>query len=216
MPSAESLALREQFATPQQQRETATVGMWVFLATEVMFFGGLFAAFAVYRMYYTRGFLEGSHGMTLIIGSVNTAVLFTSSLTMSLAIVAISKGNQVRTYLLLLLTALIGLIFLSLKFTEYFLHYQDHKVPGIWFESHDPQAGPEQLFYLFYFAMTGLHVVHLSIGIGLTITMAVRTVLGRFNGYYHTAIDMVGLYWHFVDIIWLFLFTIFYVPGFRK
>lgn len=216
MPSAESLALREQFSTPQQQRDTATVGMWFFLATEVMFFGGLFAAFAIYRMYYAQGFLEGSHGMTLLIGSVNTAVLFTSSLTMSLAIASISRGKQVQTYILLVTTALIGVLFLVLKLTEYFLHYQDHKVPGIWFESHAPQAGPEQLFYIFYFAMTGLHVIHLSIGIGLATTMAVRTALGRFNTFYHTAIDIVGLYWHFVDIIWVFLFTIFYVPGFRK
>lgn len=216
MPSAESLALREQYSTPQQQRETSTVGMWIFLATEVMFFGGLFAAFAVYRMYYTQGFLEGSHGMTLLIGSINTAVLFTSSLTMSLAIHSISQNRQARTYLLLIATVLIGLIFLTLKFTEYFLHYQDHKVPGVWFNSSAPQAGPEQMFYVFYFVMTGLHVIHLSIGIGLVAILAVRTALGRFNGYYHTAIDIAGLYWHFVDIIWIFLFTIFYVPGFRR
>ena len=215
MSSAGSLALREQFSTPQQQRDTATVGMWIFLATEVMFFGALFAAYAVYRMYYTVGFQEGSRGMTLIIGSVNTAVLLTSSFTMSLAIHAISKGKQARTYILLLLTASLGLLFLSLKFTEYFLHYQEHKVPGIWFESHDPQAGPEQLFFVFYFAMTGLHVIHLSIGIGLAVIMAVRTALGRFNVYYYTAIEMLGLFWSFVDIIWIFLFTIFYVPGFH-
>jgi cytochrome c oxidase subunit 3 len=211
----ESLALREPYSTPQQQRDTATIGMWVFIATEVMFFGGLFAAFAIYRMYYTQGFLEGSRGMTLVIGTVNTAVLIVSTLTMSLAIHAISQGNQVRTYWLLLLTALIGLVFIALKFTEYFIHYSEHKVPGIWFESHDPQAGPEQLFYVFYFAMTGLHVIHLSIGIGLVSVMAMRTALGRFNQNYHTAIDVVGLYWHFVDIIWGFLFAIFYIPGFR-
>ena len=216
MPSAESLALREQYSTPQQQRETSTVGMWIFLATEVMFFGGLFASFAVYRMYYTQAFLAGSHGMTLLIGSINTAVLFTSSLTMSLAICSISENKQARTYVLLIVTALLGMIFLALKFTEYFLHYQAHKAPGIWFDSSAPQAGHEQLFYVFYFAMTGLHVIHLSIGIGLVTVLAVRTALGRFNAFYHTAIDIAGLYWHFVDIIWIFLFTIFYVPGFQK
>ena len=216
MPSAQSLALREQYSTPEQQRETSTLGMWIFLATEVMFFGGLFASFAVYRMYYTQAFLEGAHGMTLVIGSINTAVLFTSSLTMSLAIHSISQNRQARTYVLLIVTALIGLVFLTLKFTEYYLHYQDHKVPGFWFESRAPQAGPEQMFYVFYFLMTGLHVVHLSIGIGLVAVLAVRTALGRFNAFYHTAIDVAGLYWHFVDIIWIFLFTIFYIPGFRK
>ena len=215
MSSAKALALREQFGTPQQQRDTATVGMWMFLATEVMFFGALFTAFAVYRMYYTEGFLEGSREMTRTIGAVNTAVLFTSSLTLSLAIHAISKGKQVRTYVLLLVTVLIGMLFLGLKFTEYFLHYQEHKVPGIWFESSSPHAGAEQLFFIFYFTMTGLHAIHLSIGCGLVLTMAVRTAMGRFNSEYHTAIDMVGLYWHFVDIIWTFLFTIFYIPGFH-
>jgi cytochrome c oxidase subunit 3 len=212
---AEALALREPFSTPQHQRDTAMLGMWVFIATEVLFFGGLFVAFAVYRMYYTQGFLEGSRGMTLVIGTINSAVLIASTFTMSLAIHAIQHNKQLRCYLLLLITALIGLVFLALKFTEYFIHYQEHKVPGIWFESHDPQAGPEQLFYIFYFAMTGLHAIHLSIGCGLVTTMAVRTALGRFNGNYHTAIDVTGLYWHFVDIIWGFLYAIFYIPGFR-
>jgi cytochrome c oxidase subunit 3 len=212
----ESLALREQFGTPKQQRDAAALGLWVFLATEVLFFGGLFVGFAVYRMYYTQGFLEGSREMTLTIGAVNTAVLITSSFTMSLAVHGISEGKQVRTYILLLTTAFIGMVFLALKFLEYFLHYQDHKVPGIWFESNSPQAGPEELFFVYYFTLTGLHAVHLSIGIGMTGIMAVRTAMGRFNRRYHTAIDMVALYWHFVDIIWAFLFAILYVPGFGK
>ncbi len=216
MASSESLALREQFGTPQQQRDTSTVGMWVFLATEVMFFGGLFAGYAAYRMYYTQGFLEGSRDMTLLIGSVNTAVLFTSCLTMSLAVKSISQGKQARTYWLLITTAAIGMVFLALKFTEYYLHYQDRKVPGIWFESSKPQSSGEELFMVYYFAMTGLHVIHLSIGIGVAVTMAVRTALGRFNARYHTPIEVLSLFWHFVDIIWSFLFAIFYVPGFHK
>lgn len=215
MSKAASLALREPYSTPQQQRDTATLGMWVFLATEVLLFGALFAAFAIYRMYYTQGFLEGSRGMTLGIGTVNTAILIASTLTMSLAIQAISQGRQMRTYVLLLVTAAIGMIFLALKFTEYFLHYQEHKVPGIWFESKQPEAGPEQLFFIFYFVMTGLHAIHLSIGIGLVTTVAIRTALGRFDANYHTAVDVVGLYWHFIDIIWGFLYAIFYLPGFR-
>lgn len=215
MSKAASLALREPYSTPQQQRDTATLGMWVFLATEVLFFGALFAAFAIYRMYYTQGFLEGSRGMTLGIGTVNTAILIASTLTMSLAIQAIGQGRQMRTYVLLLVTAAIGMIFLALKFTEYFLHYQEHKVPGIWFESKQPEAGPEQLFFIFYFVMTGLHAIHLSIGIGLVTIVAIRTALGRFDANYHTAVDVVGLYWHFIDIIWGFLYAIFYLPGFR-
>jgi cytochrome c oxidase subunit 3 len=213
--STESLALREQFGTPRQQRDTATLGMWVFLATEVLFFGALFASYAVYRMYYTDAFLEGSREMTLVIGSVNTAVLLTSSLTMSLAIRAISDGRQLRCYLLLILTAVIGLGFIALKFTEYFIHYQEHKVPGIWFESSSPNAAHEELFFIFYFALTGMHVIHMSVGIGAVAVIAIRTSLGRFNAGYHTPVDILGLYWHFVDIIWTFIFAIFYVPGFH-
>ncbi len=126
--------LREQFGTPEQQRETATVGMWVFLATEVMLFGALFTAFAVYRMYNIRGFNEGSADMNIVLGSINTAVLITSSLTMALSIYSAALGKMVRTYWLLLTTALIGLVFLAIKFTEYYLHYKMHKAPGIWFE----------------------------------------------------------------------------------
>lgn len=214
--SSESLALREQFGTPQHQRDTSTVGMWVFLATEVMFFGGLFAGFAVYRMYYTQGFLEGARDMTLTIGSVNTAVLFTSCLTMSLALKAISQGRQLRTYTLLLTTAAIGLCFIALKFLEYYLHYEDRKVPGIWFESSQPYSRAEQLFLIYYFVMTGLHVIHLSIGVGICLVMAVRTAIGRFTANWHTPLEMLGLFWHFVDIVWCFLFAIFYVPGFHR
>jgi cytochrome c oxidase subunit 3 len=189
--------------------------MWMFMGTEVMFFGGLFTAYAIYRMYYTLGFQEGSQEMTLLIGTINTVVLFTSCLTMSLAIHAISKGKQARCYWLLLLTAVIGLLFLALKFLEYFLHYDEHKVPGIWFESHKPEAPAEQLFFFFYFALTGLHAIHLSIGIGLVVVMAVRTAMGRFSSEYHTPISIVGLYWHFVDVIWTFLYAILYIPGFH-
>ncbi len=208
--------LREQFGTPEQQRDTVTVGMWIFLATEVMFFGALFGAFSVYRMYYTRGFNEGSADMNIVLGSINTAVLLTSSLTMALSIYSAALGKMVRTYGLLLLTALIGLGFLAIKFTEYYQHYQAHKVPGIWFESSSPQAGAIQLFYVFYFIMTGLHAVHMTIGIVLVALYAFRTAAGQFDSEYHTPLEALGLYWHFVDIVWIFLFAIFYISGLHK
>jgi cytochrome c oxidase subunit III len=214
--SPETLALREQFATADQQRDTSTVGMWIFLATEVMFFGGLFAGFAVYRMYYTQGFAEGSAEMEIVLGAINTAVLITSSLTMALSVYSISIGKQLRTYLLLLATALIGLAFLAIKFTEYYLHYQHHKVPGIWFESASPNHGAIELFFVYYFCMTGLHAIHMIIGISLVVLFAFRTAMGRFNAEYHTPITILGLYWHFVDIVWVFLFAIFYISGLHK
>ena len=211
--SPSELMLREQFGTPEQQRETATVGMWIFLATEVMLFGGLFAAFTIYRMYYTAGFDEGSAEMEIVLGSVNTAVLITSSLTMALSIYSAALGKMVRTYYLLLTTAAIGLVFLAIKFTEYYLHYQDHKVPGVWFESSSPHAAAVQMFFVFYFIMTGLHAIHMTIGICLVVFFAWRTAAGSFNAEYYTPLEVVGLYWHFVDIIWVFLFAIFYISG---
>ncbi len=208
--------LREQYGTPEQQRETVTVGMWIFLATEVMFFGGLFTAFSVYRLSYTRGFNEGSADMNILLGAINTAVLITSSLTMALAIRSAALGKQVRTYLLLLATAFIGIVFLAIKFTEYYQHYQMHKAPGVWFESNRPEAAAIELFYVFYFAMTGLHAVHMTIGIGLVFLFAFRTAAGSFNSEYHTPLEALGLYWHFVDIVWVFLFAIFYISGLHK
>ncbi len=208
--------LREQYGTPEQQRETVTVGMWIFLATEVMFFGGLFAAFSVYRLSYARGFNEGSADMNILLGAINTAVLITSSLTMALAIRSAALGKQVRTYLLLFATALIGIVFLAIKFTEYYQHYQMHKAPGVWFQSDSPEAAAIELFYVFYFAMTGLHAVHMTIGIGLVCLFAFRTAAGSFNSEYHTPLEALGLYWHFVDIVWVFLFAIFYISGLHK
>jgi cytochrome c oxidase subunit III len=208
--------LREQYATPEQQRSAVTVGMWIFLATEVMLFGGLFTAFAVYRMYYTRGFNEGSADMNILLGSINTAVLLTSSLTMALAIHAAAANRTLRSYYLLLLTAVIGVAFIAIKFTEYYQHYEMHKVPGIRFESTSPQAGAMQLFYIFYFIMTGLHAIHMSIGIVLVVLFAFRTAVGQFNQEYHTPLEALGLYWHFVDIVWIYLFAIFYISGLHK
>ncbi len=205
--------LREQYATPEQQRETVTAGMWIFLATEVMFFGGLFTAFSVYRMYNTHAFNEGSADMNILLGSINTAVLITSSLTMALSIRSAAMGKSFRTFWFLIATAIIGLVFLGIKFTEYYQHYQMHKAPGVWFESDKPDAGAIQLFYIFYFAMTGLHAVHMTIGIVLVLLYALRTALGSFNSEYHTPLEALGLYWHFVDIVWIFLFAIFYISG---
>lgn len=214
--SPSSLALREPYGSPEHQRETSTLGMWIFLATEVMFFGGLFAGFAVYRMYYTRGFTEGSAEMEIVLGAVNTAVLITSSLMMALSVYSISVGNQLRTYLYLLATVFFGLIFLAIKFTEYYIHYKHHDVPGIWFDNVGPDAGARELFFVYYFCMTGLHAIHMIIGISMVLVVAVRTSLGRFNAHYHTPITVIGLYWHFVDIVWVFLFAIFYIPGLHR
>ncbi len=213
MSEALTLELREQFATPAQQRETASVGMWIFLASEIMMFGGLFLSFTVYRLSHANAFNIGSSEMTLVIGSVNTAVIICSSFTMALAVYSMGAGHQKRTVFLLLLSMFIGVIFLSLKFTEYFIHYDEHKVPGLWWEHGGPDAGQIQMFYVYYFILTGLHVIHMSIGLCLLFWVFIRTLLGHFNTEYYTPLEMVGIYWSFVDCIWIFLYAILYIPG---
>jgi cytochrome c oxidase subunit 3 len=208
-----TLALREQFATPRQQRDSAAAGMWVFLVTEVMLFGGLFMAYTVYRLAAPQAFDVGSAGMEIVMGAVNTAVLICSSFSMALAVYNSELGKQRMVALFLALTIIIGAIFLGIKFTEYYHHYLDHKVPGIWFEGGGANAPRVQMFYVFYFIMTGLHATHMLIGIGVLFALLVRTLMGTFSAEYHTPIEMGGLYWHFVDIVWVFLYAIFYLPG---
>lgn len=213
MSEASTLELREQFRTEEQQRETASIGMWVFLITELMLFGGLFMGFTVYRMSFPQAFDAGSAQMTIVLGSVNTAVLICSSFTMALAVHSAQQGNDKLLGWLLVATMLLGLVFLGIKFTEYYLHYLEHKAPGVWFEYAGPNAGKVQLFYVFYFVMTGLHATHMLIGIGILSVMAFRALLGTFTNRYHTPVVLAGLYWHFIDIVWVFLYAIFYISG---
>ncbi len=208
-----SLELREQFATPDQQRQTATVGMWVFLITEVMLFGGLFTAFTVYRLSHPAAFDAGSAHMEIVLGAINTAVLICSSFTMAMAVYNAETGNQKLLILFLLATMVIGAIFLGIKFTEYYDHFRDHKVPALWFNYTGPHAPEFQMFFVFYFLMTGLHALHMTIGIGLLSVITFRALLGSFTAEYYTPVDLSGLYWHFIDIVWVFLYAIFYIPG---
>lgn len=207
------LELREQFATPDQQRETASIGMWIFLITEVMLFGGLFMAYTVYRLSAPQAFDTGSSEMEITLGAINTAVLICSSFTMALAVHSAETGKTRLLALFLITTMIIGAIFIGIKFTEYYLHYRDHKVPGFWFEFHGINAAKVQMFFVFYFIMTGLHALHMTIGLGVLSVLLFRTLLGSFSAAYHTAVDLGGLYWHFIDIVWVFLYAVFYIPG---
>jgi cytochrome c oxidase subunit 3 len=207
------LELREQFSSPEQQRETTTIGMWIFLMTEVMLFGGLFVAYTVYRLSHPQAFDLGSSEMESSIGAINTAVLICSSLTMALAVYSSEVGKQKMILLYLALTMIIGALFLVLKMTEYHDHWLEHKVPGFWFVQQGAHAPAVQMFFVFYFLMTGLHALHMTIGLGILSVLLFRTFLGCFTAEYHTPIDMGGLYWHFIDIVWVFLYAIFYIPG---
>jgi len=179
----------------------------------MMLFGAMFAAFSIYRYWYPAAFTRGSGEMELWMGAVNTAILICSSFTMSLAEHAGGTGKANRCAWLLLVTAFLGLAFLAIKFTEYYMHYHDHKLPGFGFEEAGPQSHEVQLFFFFYFMMTGLHSIHLLIGIGLVMVILYPVLLDNIGERYHTPLDNVSLYWHFVDVIWVFLYAIFYIPG---
>lgn len=205
--------VREHFRTAEQQRESETLGMWIFLATEIMFFGALFVAFTVYRMNYPQAFGAGSASMNILLGSINTAVLITSSLTMALAVHSAELGNRRLLELFLLGTILLGCVFLIVKGAEYYQHYLDHKMPAVWFDYSGPDPGQVQLFFVFYFFMTGLHALHMLVGIGVLLVILARSIGGSFSAGYHTPVAIAGLYWSFVDIVWVFLFAIFYLQG---
>ncbi len=211
--SPEALRLREQYATPDQQRQTATFGMWIFLVTEVLLFGALFTGYTVYRISAPQAFDAGSKDMEIVLGGINTAVLICSSYTMALSVYFAEKGKQKWLMLFLILTMIIGVLFLGIKFTEYYMHYKDHKVPGFWFEEHSGDAPKIQMFFVFYFVMTGLHALHMTIGLVVLSVLLFRTFIGSITAEYHTPIEVGGLYWHFIDIVWIFLYAIFYIPG---
>jgi len=201
----------EQFDDAQQQRESATVGMWIFLATEIMFFGGMFLGYAVYRSSYSAAFGEASRRLDIVLGAINTAVLLTSSLTMAMAVHAAHGGKRRRLVGFLVATIVLGLGFLGIKFYEYFQKFAEHLVPGRGFVFEGADGKHAQLFFSFYFAMTGMHALHMIIGIvmmGVLIAFALR---GRFSPAYYNPVEMSGLYWHFVDIVWVFLFPLLYL-----
>ena len=211
---AESLALREQFDTAAQQKDASTLGMWVFLITEVMFFGGMFLAYTVYRRMYAEVFAIASSSLNVYIGAANTVVLLCSSFTMVLAVRAAQLGRTKAIVLFLILTLLLGGVFLGVKAYEWNQKFEEHHIPGPSFhiEGVAPdQQGHAQLFFSLYFAMTGLHALHMVIGAGLLSVLIWQARKGRFSADYMTPVDLSGLYWHFVDIIWIFLFPLLYL-----
>lgn len=213
MAKPSALVLREQFSTPVQQREASMLAMWIFIMTEVMLFGGMFLAFTVYRMYFSEAFIAGSADMNIILGSINTAVLICSSFTMALAVHSAETGKQRLLSVFLIATMFLGAVFLAIKFSEYYLHYLDHRVPGVSFYFPGAEAPHAEMFFVLYFLMTGLHALHMFVGEGLLAAMLLRNSAGSFTAKYHTPVELTGLYWHFVDVIWVFLFAIFYVEG---
>jgi cytochrome c oxidase subunit 3 len=205
--------LAHQFDNPLQQREAASLGMWVFLITEVLFFGGLFCTYLVYRHWYPAAFTAASHEMLVWAGTTNTAVLITSSLTMALAVRAAQLGNRRQLIWLLVATMALGCVFLGIKGIEYYTEYIEHHVPGRNFEFEAEHFRHAQIFFSLYFTMTGLHAVHMIIGLGIMSAMLWMSYRGVITPEYYNPIEISGLYWHFVDIVWIFLFPLLYLIG---
>jgi cytochrome c oxidase subunit 3 len=206
--------LQHHFDTMEQQAEASTLGMWVFLVTEILFFGGLFMAYLVYRWQSPMGFQEASHHLAISWGTINTGLLIISSLTMALAVRAAQTSQSAKTQVgWLIATIVLGAGFLGIKVIEYTDKFTHHLVPGPNFRWEGLYPKPAEQFYSLYFAMTGLHALHMIIGIGI---MAVITYLAwknTFDEEYYTPVEVAGLYWHFVDIVWIFLFPLLYLIG---
>jgi cytochrome c oxidase subunit III len=213
--------LLHHFAEPQQQRDAASLGMWTFLATEVMFFGGLFCAYLIYRRWYFGDFAAASKSIDATLGATNTAVLICSSLTVVLAVWAAQTARRTLLIIMLGITMLLGLAFLGIKAKEYADKFEEHHVPGASFSfnnvpipGHPGQfANPRhaQMFFSLYFVMTGLHALHMIIGLGIFSWLLVMAWKGRFTPEWHTPVEIGGLYWHFVDIVWIYLFPLLYL-----
>ena len=204
--------LAEQFDDFEQQRQSDHLGMWIFLCTEVILFGGLFTGYTVYRTTYPEAWRAASQHMHIAIGAINTAVLLTSSFFMALAVHWAQVGRRRPLVLNLLITMGLGLIFLVLKGYEYKLEIDDNLLP--WrasFHLEGPYARQETLFLIFYWVMTGLHATHMLIGLSVLGLIAWMSARGRFSIHYHSPVEVAGLYWHFVDIVWIFILPTLYL-----
>jgi cytochrome c oxidase subunit III len=228
-------ALQHHFENMEQQREAGTLGMWVFLVTEIMFFGGMFMAYILYRNSYPAAFASASNHLDITLGAINTAVLIVSSFTMALAVYGTQVGNRRLQIICLILTLALGLTFLGIKAVEYHGKYEDHLIPGRLIPGNPFSPAVQQegqpldphklhllpgatvrqveLFYWIYFAMTGMHALHMIIGAGILSFLLYFSVKGRYDPEYHSPVEVSGLYWHFVDIVWIFLFPLLYLLG---
>lgn len=206
-------ALQHHFDDLEQQHEASTLGMWIFLVTEIMFFGGLFMAYLLYRTWHGEAFREGSHHLDIVLGAINTGVLIFSSLTMAMGVRSAQIGARRGTVAFLTATMILGSVFLGIKAVEYSHKFHDQLVPGPNFHVDSVHAPAVEMFYSLYFAMTGLHAAHMVIGVGVMLVITWMAYRGRFSPEYYAPVEVAGLYWHFVDIVWIFLFPLLYLIG---
>jgi cytochrome c oxidase subunit III len=210
--------LQHHFDDLEQQREASTLGMWVFLCTEILFFGGLFTTYVIYRQRFHGVFAQASRDLNVVWGGTNTAVLICSSLTMALAIWSAQINRRKLIVLFLLITMAFGLTFLGIKTVEYKEKFAHHLVPGPHFHYVCPPGEPchpeqAEVFFSLYFCMTGLHALHMIVGVGLLSYLLLPSWQGRYTSEWHNPLECIGLYWHFVDIVWIFLFPLLYLIG---
>jgi cytochrome c oxidase subunit III len=208
--------LRHHFADLEQQRESATLGMWVFLVTEIMFFGGLFAAYLVYRTAHYDAWVIGSEHMDFWFGTINTVILLCSSLMVALAVHAVQVGHNKTCGLYLWIASAMGVAFLVLKGFEYHSHFVEGAVPGALWKLAVPHPQAVQMFFYIYFVMTGLHALHVTIGIVLLAVIGWYAAKGAYSPAYHNPVHVSGLYWHFVDVVWIFLYPLLYLIAHKK
>jgi cytochrome c oxidase subunit III len=207
--SIETAGHLPQFDNAKQQQEAALLGMWIFLATEILFFGGLFLGYTVYRHAYPAAFASASAHTLFACGTINTAILLLSSTVMAFAVRAAQARQTKTSARLLMTTAVLGIIFLGIKGFEYSHEIGDHLLPGRNFHFEGPHGDKTEMFFYLYFLMTGVHALHVTIGIALLLGFAWRT--WRKGKQTETSIELLGLYWHFVDIVWVFLFPLIYL-----
>jgi len=213
--ASHSVTLRHHFETSEQQKDASTIGMWMFLVTEIMFFGGLFMAYIAYRGAYPDAFAAGSQKLNIVYGTINTAVLICSSLTMAMAVHSAALGKKNLIILFLILTLMLGGVFLGIKAVEYHDKYVGHEIPGANFhpelDNKNVSVNNVSLYFALYFGMTGLHALHMIVGVGLLLFLIFKTAKGAYTAHWHTPIELFGLYWHVVDIVWIFLFPLLYL-----
>ena len=223
---------RHHFETVAQQFDATNFAMWLFLLTEIMFFGGLFTAYLIMRNWYYPAFVEGSHHLSIFWGTTNTAVLITSSFTMAMAVWCAQMRRKAGLILFLSLTFFLGIVFLCIKGIEWHAEWEDHHVPGLRYtvadflnpsldpsvynEYHDApliggMADKTEIYFFLYFAMTGMHALHMVVGISILVFMFFQALKGAYTDGHFTYVENFGLYWHFVDIIWIFLYPLLYL-----
>jgi cytochrome c oxidase subunit III len=213
MPAPRTFHVAHHFDSADRQFDAGRMGIWLFLVTEILLFGGMFCAFAVFRSWYFDSFVEAHHHLDKVMGGINTLVLIGSSLTMALAVRAAQTNRSQAVVILLGITLACAAVFLGIKYVEYAHKFHEGLLPGKYFHASGFHSTAPGIFFAIYFMMTGIHGVHVLVGMGLITWILLRARRGEFSSRYYAPVEGVGLYWHLVDMIWIYLFPLLYLVG---